>query len=112
MTNSRAKGKRGELDAAKALNAALGTNARRSQQYNGIGKGDIVDAIPGVHIEVKRYKTFGWWKHVRQAREDAEPGDIPVVMMRPDGDKDWHIAVPVKRLVEFVEAIGRGNDDQ
>jgi len=105
VTNSRTKGKRGELDAKNAINAALGTNARRSQQYNGIGKGDIVDAIPGVHIEVKRYKSFGWWKHVQQARRDAENNEIPAVMMRPDGDRDWYIAVPVKRLSEFANAV-------
>lgn len=105
MTNSRTKGKRGELDAVKSINESLGINCRRSQQYNGIGKGDVVDAIPGVHIEVKRYKSFAWWKHVLQARRDAEPGEIPAVMMRPDGDKDWYIAVPVSRLSEFADAV-------
>lgn len=112
MTNSRAKGARGEREAAKAINASLGTNAIRGQQRSGIEQADIVDAIPGVHIEVKRYKAFGWWRHVHQARRDA--GDaIPAVLMRPDGDTDWYIATPLARLREFVELVRETeNDDE
>jgi hypothetical protein len=72
---------------------------------------DIEHGIPGVHIEVKRYVKFAWWQHVKQARRDA--GDkIPTVMMRPNGDTDWHIAIPVARLREFVERIQETENEQ
>ena len=52
--NSRAKGKRGELEAVKFLRS-LGFIARRGQQYQGgSDSADVeVDELPHVHIEVK-----------------------------------------------------------
>ena len=56
MTNSRAKGARGERELADAL-TMLGVSARRSVQYCGKGtdSGDlIVDGFPH-HLECKRF---------------------------------------------------------
>jgi hypothetical protein len=64
MTQSRAKGKRAELEAADAVGKALGIMFHRTQQYNGLGKGDIepVDRTSRIHFEVKHYKAgLTWW---------------------------------------------------
>ena len=68
MTDSRAKGKRGELEAAEAMSSVLGITFHRTAQRWGKSKADIepMDA-PGlqmfpVHIEVKRIRTgLKWW---------------------------------------------------
>lgn len=53
MTNSRAKGARGELEVS-ALIREYGFEARRGQQFSGIGESpDVVHSLEGYHIEVK-----------------------------------------------------------
>ena len=57
MTNSRAKGCRGEREIAKILRE-YGYEARRGQQYSGFnGDADVV-GLPGYHIEVKRVENL------------------------------------------------------
>jgi hypothetical protein len=58
--NSKAKGKRGELDAVKLMRA-IGLHARRGVQYCGdVTAPDIVvEELPNVRIEVKSTKTIG-----------------------------------------------------
>ncbi len=54
MTNSRAKGCRGEVEFAKEL-GFFGINAIRGQQkYGSSTTPDVVHDLPGVHFEVKR----------------------------------------------------------
>lgn len=57
--NSRAKGKRGELEAAKALSEVLRVGVERTVQYNGAaGDADLkIEALPMLHIEVKRRRN-------------------------------------------------------
>ena len=55
--NSKQKGKRGELELAKKLQE-YGFEARRGQQYSGIGGDDVV-GLEGVHIECKRVEPLG-----------------------------------------------------
>lgn len=111
MTNSRRKGATGEREAARYVREHVNVNAERSAR-NGKTAEDIEHGIPGVHIEVKRYAKFAWWQHVKQARRDAGE-KIPTVMMRPNGDTDWYIAIPVARLREFVQRISETeNDDE
>lgn len=106
MTNSNAKGKVGERELAKLLRSVLGplSKARRGQQYEGGSDSpDIADALPGVHIECKRYKAVGL---VQRAYEQAvdECGDaVPVVMLRADR-KDWLVAFKVTDLPLIAEA--------
>ena len=103
MTNSRAKGANGEREAAKAIAAALGVKAERMGR-NGRTAEDIDHGLPGVWIEVKRPKRMAWWQYVVQSRRDA--GDkIPTVVMRPNHDTDWYIAIPLNRLREFVGRV-------
>jgi Holliday junction resolvase len=71
--NSRAKGARGELELAEALNA-LGMFARRTVQYSG-KSGDAADVVVDgicLHIEVKRTQQVRLRDWIAQATRDAK----------------------------------------
>ena len=93
MTNSRSKGKRGELELAKLLRAE-GFEARRGQQYSGAnGDADVV-GLPGVHLEVKRTEAFRLWDALAQAKHDARPGEMPIVVHRKN-NCEWVVVQPL-----------------
>tara|TARA_R100001463_G_scaffold60072_2_gene112458 strand:- start:977 stop:1321 length:345 start_codon:yes stop_codon:yes gene_type:complete len=106
--NSRRKGKTGELEAAKAVESALGIEGmRRSQQYCGVaGDADIV-GIPGLHFEVKRYKRISSIDFLRQAERDAVNADLPIVVMREDGDTNWVVQLKLDNLKELSQILGK-----
>lgn len=100
MTNSRAKGKRGELEIAKILREH-GYEARRGQQYCGAnGDADVV-GVRGVHIEVKRGQQLNIEKAMQQAEADKRPGEMPVVFHRKNGE-DWKATM---RLDDWLEML-------
>ena len=79
--NSRMKGKRGELELARALRA-FGYDCRRGVQYSGAnGDADVV-GLPGIHIECKRVERLNLEDAMAQSRRDAREEEIPVVMHR------------------------------
>ena len=103
MTNSRQKGKRGELELAAILREHGFADARRGVQYSGLtGAADVV-GVPGVHIEVKRYKTITRGqleKALEQAKRDARAGEVPVVLYREDG-KEWRLYASISAFCEL-----------
>ena len=104
--SSRTKGKVGEREAAKALAKNLGPQAdpRRGVQYQGgPDSPDVVGALPGWHIEVKRYKGIAAMRFMDQAVDDA--GDLlPAVLMREDRG-EWMLMVPLAELWALCEAV-------
>lgn len=80
MTNSKAKGKRGELEWARFCRNQ-GYQARRGQQYSGI-EGEDVIGLPGIHVEVKRVEKLNIYDAMSQAIGDAKEGQLPVVAHR------------------------------
>ena len=87
--NSRAKGKRGELELARILRG-YGYEARRGQQYSGLmGDADVV-GVDGLHIECKRAEQVRDEVFLQQAERDARKGELPVVMYRRNGEK-WKV---------------------
>ena len=79
MTESRAKGKRAELEAADAVGKCLGVMFHRTQQYNGLGKGDIepINRMNRIHFEVKHYKAgLTWWTKRAKAGGAHNGGDL------------------------------------
>ena len=89
--NSRQKGKKGELELAKALRSH-GFETRRGQQYCGSnGDADVV-GLPGVHIECKRVERLNLEDAMAQSRADAREGEIPVVMHRKNNCK-WLVTL-------------------
>lgn len=96
MTNSREKGKRGEREAAKYL-ASLGYPAQRTQQYNGLGSGDIIlEGIPDLHIEVKYgYPPDGFhvgsqlFRNAIQQAETDSKGAPWIILWRQRRRTEW-----------------------
>ena len=73
MTNSRAKGARGERELADAL-GMLGVTARRSVQYCGKGtdSGDLIVDGFAPHLECKRVEAFRISEWLEQAARDCK----------------------------------------
>lgn len=93
--NSRDKGKRGELELAGKLRDYGYTGAKRGVQYSGInGDADIVDALPGIHIECKRVEKLNYYDAVDQSKRDARDGELPVVMHRRN-NHEWLVTMPL-----------------
>ena len=83
--NSRAKGKRGELDFCRFL-SEHGYPARRGQQHaGGADSPDVIcECMPDVHHEVKRTERLYLHEALDQAVRDAVT-KLPVVWYRRNG---------------------------
>ena len=110
MTNSRRKGKCGELEACKEINRLFNASARRTQQYAGNdGTGDVT-GLHGIHVEVKRTNKFSLYKALAQAEADAEQGQVPMVMHRADR-QPWVCVIRMDDLKRFALRMRRYLDD-
>ena len=107
MVDSKDKGKRGEREAAAKLRELGYDGARRGVQYQGgPDSPDVADAIPGVHIEVKRVERFQLYKALEQAVSEKRQGDVPIVLHR-SSRKPWVVVVELDRLLDLAERIHR-----
>lgn len=102
--NSKAKGKRGELELAKTL-SDLGYKCRRGQQYCGSnGDADVV-GLKGIHIEAKRNERLNIYDAIYQAVRDSKvdqlpfPPELPAVMHRKN-NHEWLVTM---RLTDWIE---------
>lgn len=107
--NSRQKGKRGELEAAKAWEKATGLNVHRTAQVDGKLSADLA-GVEGLHLEVKRRRRIASLDFLLQAENDSadrdqEHPDVPVVLMRQDQDTNWAVMVRLDRLSDFVSTL-------
>lgn len=93
MTNSRSKGKRGELHAARVMHDITGERWRRTQQHSSGGiVGDIEPIDPAspwrrLHVEVKNVEVMelgnkAWQNACVQAACDCPGGRRPVVLWK------------------------------
>ena len=103
MTNSRAKGARGERALANYLKER-GYEARRGQQYSGAnGDADVV-GLPGVHIEckwVEKVTPSMMQDYMIQSMNDANLGEIPVVIHKKNR-QPWRVTMTAGDLVKMV----------
>ena len=100
--NSRQKGKRGELEAAKVLKE-YGYDARRGQQFSGAnGDADVV-GLPGIHLEVKRVEKLNISEAMQQSIRDAREGELPVVMHRKNRET-WLVTMPLRVFMILYKA--------
>jgi hypothetical protein len=114
MTNSRAKGCRGERDAARAWAEATGAEARRGQQFaGGTESPDVVSSLESIHLEVKRVERGNPYEWMEQAVRDAQ-SKIPVVLHRRN-NKEWlliarltDVAGLSQEIAQAVKAVGGG----
>lgn len=103
MTNSRSKGKRGELEFAKLLRDA-GLVAYRGQQFaGGTDSPDVVcESLPHVHFEVKRVQQLNLLAAMQQAIRDAGH-KLPVVAHRRNM-QPWLVTLQVHDFLELVRS--------
>ena len=104
--NSRAKGKVGELDAAKELNAILPkAHARRSQQYSGTdSSADLVaPGLPNLWLESKRVERLNVDAVMAKSKEQC--GTLcPVILHRKNGG-EWLVTVRLADLIAVSEQV-------
>lgn len=108
--NSRAKGKRGELEIAHLLREYGYDDARRTAQYCG-NTGDASDVVglPNIHIEVKRVEKLNIDKAMQQSMNDARENEVPVVMHRKDRQR-WLVTMTMDEWLKFYERWDSFND--
>jgi len=87
MTNSREKGKRYERYIASQFRAEGFKDARRGQQYSGIGGDDVV-GIPYIHVECKHQEKMHLYDWMSQAKHDAKDDEIPIVIHKKNNCAD------------------------
>lgn len=101
---SRAKGCRGERDAAAAWSATFGVESRRGQQFaGGTDSPDIVTGHQSVHVEVKRTERGNPYVWLDQAVADAGE-KVPVVLHRRNG-REWILIVRLTDAPRLAEEI-------
>ena len=109
MTNSRQKGKRGELEAAKAWEKATGLAVKRTAQVNGKLSADLT-GVEGIHFEVKRRHRISALDFLLQAETDCAEEEqanrgVPLVIMRQDNDTRWAALLPLDCLPDLVSVL-------
>jgi|TARA_R100000084_G_scaffold109181_2_gene74450 hypothetical protein len=104
MTNSRAKGARGERYFANWLRENFGLKARRGQQYCGAnGDADVVGGFPNTHCECKFVEKLNIQNAIEQAVKDC--GDnIPYVAHKKNRS-ELLITIRAKDLKEFSKSV-------
>ena len=106
-TNSRQKGKRGELDAADALRRLFSWTTRRTQQFKGTSDSSDVEVAetPDAFWEIKREERLNVFKAMDTAAAEAGP-KLPVLMHRRNRT-DWLVTVRLADLMRLAEVVSR-----
>lgn len=90
--SSRTKGAAAEREFFSLLNEHLGAQVFRRNITQTRGGGCDSDANAHVAIEVKRQETLALPSWIRQAQEQAKPGQMPVLAWR-QSRTPWQVAV-------------------
>jgi len=94
MTNSKAKGARGERELSSKLKE-YGYQTRRGQQYCGAnGDADVI-GLEGIHIECKRVEKLNIYDAICQAKADAKQEELPTVFHRKDRS-EWLVTMTLE----------------
>lgn len=101
MINSKAKGKKGELEAARVLREH-GYDTRRGVQYKGGEESPDVIGLPYCHLEIKRVEHLNIYDAVDQAKRDKGAGELPVVMHRKNRC-EWLVTMPFDDWIKIYK---------
>lgn len=107
---ARRRGANGELEVRDLLRAHGWTDSHRQFQSGGQGGGDLADAIPDVHVEVKFTEKLRLREAFRQAKASARPTDTVVVAHRASNQPwlaslrltDWMPLAPAPTVVVVI----------
>jgi hypothetical protein len=107
MTNSNAKGKRGERAWRDELRDAGFLKARRGQQFaGGHDSPDVIcPELPGLHFEVKYTQRLDVYGAVIQATSDAKAHQLPVVAHRRN-NASWLVTMRSDVFFKMVKDAG------
>ena len=113
--DSKAKGKRGELEWARLCRSEGYTDSRRTNQFCG-NTGDASDCVglPGIHQEVKRVERLHLADAMAQAIRDAEAagnGDIPIVAHRANNEP-WFVTMRASDWFKLYREYDASKDNQ
>jgi len=71
----------------------------------------VRNALPGFHLEVKRYARFSVLRHMDQAKEDCAAREAngekklrPLVLLREDRDTNWYALVSLSDIEDLLFA--------
>jgi Holliday junction resolvase len=102
VTNSRSKGKRGELEFRDLLRSHGYTEARRGQQFaGGPDSPDVVGGPPGIHFEVKNRERHDVWAAMEQADAERKDDYRPVVAIKRN-HKPWLIVLTQEHFFDLI----------
>ncbi len=99
--NSRAKGKRGELEVVAVAKAAGFPDAARTSDGRAQDQRGDISGVPLLHLEVKRVQRFDIEAWMDQARSDRPPGTIATVVHRRN-DMPWLATMDFDALLGLV----------
>ena len=106
-TNSKRKGKEGELELSHKLKE-YGYDTKRSVQYNGKdGQADVI-GLPHIHIECKRVEKLNIYDAITQATRDAKNNDLPTVFHRKNRC-NWLVTMELDSFMELYACYEKIN---
>lgn len=102
MSNSRAKGARGERELANVLKE-YGYDTHRGVQYQGGHESPDVVGLPGIHIECKRVERLVIEKAMAQAEKDCDRDHaFPSVFHRKNGQQ-WLVTMELDDWMKLYQ---------
>ncbi len=101
-TKSQRKGRGGELELAKILQAA-GLPAEAAPPLNYGSQPDLT-GLPGIHVEVKRHEQLRIPEWMAQAEQDADKfrDGLPAVFHRRNGEQ-WRVTMNLKDWITLYK---------
>lgn len=102
MTNSRTKGKNGELEFSNLLKED-GFDARRGVQYHGGPDSPDVIGLPGIHVEVKRVERLNIHSAMDQSRNESGDDEMPIVAHRKNRTP-WLVTMDYKDWIKMYRS--------
>ena len=109
--NSRAKGARGEREAAKLWAETMGTTARRGQQFSGSKDSpDVVHGLRDIHLEVKNVERGNPYDWLIQSIKDA--GDKVPCVLHKRNKKPWILILRLEDVPKFMAAATPKEDEE
>lgn len=104
MINGCEKGKAGEREWRDELRKLGCENARRGRQFSGSPDSpDVVNGIPGTHVEVKREERLNVYDAIDQAVRDSG-ARVPYVAHRRNR-RPWLITIRAQDLVRLAQCV-------
>src|SRR5947209_4974609 len=102
MIDSRAKGKRGELEVVSILHEhGWGLARRSSDGRSQAGRCDIVNGPAGCSLEIKSVERLNVPAALDQLARDSNPLDVPILVHRPSRHA-WMATLELTELLALL----------